>query len=157
MGFTVYHQTRGVFPPDVLDAFLKDVSRVLALRQTPKVCFEYDQPNRPAHVGKDQIRFNGLGDSLGHETFLLELDKPGAANGFCKTNRKPYTAACLAVLLLAGRRAPKWVTFSDDDNDTHSPALLDAKKLIAILDGKIPEDDHSTISPLPMSGGILSW
>jgi hypothetical protein len=155
MGFTVYHQTRGAFPPSALDAFLKDASRLLQLKQTPKVCFEYDQPGRLPQVTKDRIRFNGPGDSLGHEVFLLELDNPELVRGFCKTNRKPYTVACLAVLLLAKKHAPKWVTFSDDDDDTHSPALLEAKRLIAILDGKIPVE--STTSQPPRSGGILSW
>ena len=70
---------------------------------------EFDTETAP-YIGKDFIRFNGLGYD-GHETFYFERESSGF--NFCKTNRKPYDAAVVAVLLAAERIVPSFAWKSD--------------------------------------------
>lgn len=62
-----------------------------------KLAFEYDEPEREPVFSENLIRFNGVGDE-GHETFVVT---PSARDfEFCKTARKPYDTAVVAILCL---------------------------------------------------------
>lgn len=88
------------------------------------LAYEDDEPDRPPVVSLDEIRFNGVGED-GHETFYLTRRKPEkrefdrlyeteGAFDFCKTARKPYDAAVVAVLTIAHTVAPGVLTLSSD-------------------------------------------
>lgn len=60
--------------------------------------FESDDPKPPV-LTSTQIRFNGIGEEGGHETFMVAMKE---RSDFCKTARKPYdlpVCECLLVLL----------------------------------------------------------
>lgn len=77
---------------------------------------------QPPYVGDDYIRFNGFESDEGFETFVL--DKEGHTFEFCKTARKPYDAAAVAVLLAArGITDGRFVWYSDGDKE---PGAFDA-------------------------------
>lgn len=70
---------------------------------------------------KDLITFNGIGDAA-HET--MWFDRKGDGFQFCKTARKPYDIAVIALLLLANRYAPEvWDIGSDGDAKDWQPTL----------------------------------
>lgn len=81
---------------------------------------EYDEVGAP-EITEERIVFNGIGDA-GHETMLLERD--GRGFQFCKTARKPYDRAVIALLILADRCAPGcWQVSSDGDPQDWKPIL----------------------------------
>ena len=81
---------------------------------------EYDI-NRIPVIGSTQIRFNGYGEE-GHETSHLTRkvgEPPEYRIGqpdfqFCKTARKPYDDAVVAILLFARHTAPDVISWSSD-------------------------------------------
>jgi len=59
---------------------------------------QYETDNYELPTNKDGvIRFNGV-ESLGHETFYLDLNETGF--NFCKTARKPYDLPTCIVLII---------------------------------------------------------
>jgi hypothetical protein len=67
---------------------------------------------------KDKISFNGLDDEA-HESFVINRVREGSFD-FCKTNRKPYDAVCVAILELANQSFDGYEKFtwsSDGDKE----------------------------------------
>lgn len=80
-----------------------------------------DRNHRPPPVGHDLIFFNGKAED-GHETMVLEPE--GSGFQFCKTARKPYDKAVVALLILANHHAPGvWEISSDGDGEDWLPTL----------------------------------
>lgn len=72
-----------------------------------------DDDASPMLVDDSTIIFNGIGDDA-HETMVLEREGNGFQ--FCKTARKPYDRAVIALLLIANKHAPGvWQIGSDGD------------------------------------------
>jgi hypothetical protein len=87
--------------------------------------FEYDSDMKAIANG-DEIRFNGRGDE-GHETFLVTRKRrafedwerrfpraPAGTPSFCKTARKPYDRAVVAILAYMSSVLPDAFTVSSD-------------------------------------------
>ncbi len=72
--------------------------------------WEDDRPSWPAEVSIACIRFNGLDDD-GHETFMLE--RMATDFTFCKTARKPYDAAVVAMLIMVAEVSKRFSWSSD--------------------------------------------
>ena len=97
MGYTHY------FGPMSLtaDQFLtvsnasKKVVEIATGEMGVSLAYESDEQKRAPELSGDRIRFNGVGDE-GHETFILEP----TGDEFCKTARKPYDIAVVAILCL---------------------------------------------------------
>ncbi len=85
---------------------------------------ESDNGNPPC-VDTNMIAFNGRGDN-GHETMVLE--RCGSGFQFCKTARKPYDTAVIALLCLANHYAPDvWGIGSDGDKEEWADGLALAR------------------------------
>lgn len=79
-------------------------------------------------VDDDIIHFNGVGND-GHETMILERE--GLGFDFCKTARKPYDLAVVALLLIAHHHAPDaWEIKSDGGPDDWAEGLALVQKYV---------------------------
>lgn len=98
MGYTHYFDTVKL-DEATWAAFTDAVKKVFAtdaLSSPPVLRREYDE-DKPPYVSAELIMFNGVSEDEGHDTFWL----PNAADSlFCKTARKPYDIAAVAVLCL---------------------------------------------------------
>lgn len=73
------------------------VSLICSETDDLELAYEYDDPEREPLFSEHEICFNGVRD-LGHETFYLSTR--GSDFEFCKTARKPYDTAVVAILCL---------------------------------------------------------
>ena len=80
---------------------------------------EYDI-NRIPVVTNEEIRFNGYADE-GHETFYLTRKADDFS--FCKTARKPYDAAVVAILQCAAVYADGFDWRSDGTREEHADGI----------------------------------
>jgi len=123
MGYTHYWNN-AEFTTKQWDALSKDATALFGHCKMEGILLaeEYDKPNTPPHIGMECILFNGQGDE-GHETFMLEKT-PNESN-FCKTARKDYDVAVVALLHIAAYHNPKLIYTSDGEVDE----LADGVKL----------------------------
>jgi hypothetical protein len=106
MGYT--HYWEGSFTDAEWKLMRDSARKILELTDVP-VQFDCDEPGDPV-IDDEHIRFNGVGDDDGHETFMLT--KSGAWT-FCKTARKPYDEVVVAMLLAADDIAKDFSWSSD--------------------------------------------
>jgi len=97
MGYTHYWTAKPVEQDD-WDALVEGARRAAALSSV-KIALESDEPKIGPYFGDNTIRFNGIGEEGGHETFLIERE--GSGWDFCKTARKPYDVIVVAILAYA--------------------------------------------------------
>jgi hypothetical protein len=88
MGYTHYWDITRTFTEDEWGRLSKASALLIANSNIP-VAFDYDEIGLPPMVTDKLIRFNGMGEDDGHETFYF-ANTPGWT--FCKTARKPYDA-----------------------------------------------------------------
>lgn len=87
-----------------------------------------DFSNEPATLTSELIRFNGIGEE-GHETFLIEWNKPTDFK-FCKTAQKPYdTYVVAALILITTANSCTFNWSSDGDSFDHQAGRLLAAKI----------------------------
>ncbi len=104
------------------DGFIADVKKILR-KHSGIVCREYDSPDEHPVVDAHMVYFNGKGGE-GHETCVVERvvkQPPHRATAseyfsFCKTNRKPYDVAVIAVYRCAQRHLGAKIS-SDGDGE----------------------------------------
>jgi len=124
MGYTHYFSQQKHPAPDQWQAIKEGFAALSAAATNAGQPFpiqrEDDNAAEP-EIGDDRITFNGAGDD-GHETMLLERE--GYGFQFCKTARKPYDRAVMALLILADQCAPGcWEIGSDGDPEDWQPTL----------------------------------
>lgn len=148
MGYTNYHETKreitkkewhkitqmthaiiGVAATESLMAILHGTTSKGLLPEKPILIGGECGEGNP-NITINTIMLNGWDQvDESYETFHLER-VPNYGAMFCKTNRKPYDAVCIAILLAAQGIAPDAILFSSDgDNEldwlTAGTALLD--------------------------------
>lgn len=114
---------------------LREVAKKVFTKCTNRgisIVFDCDISKSRPHINKNYIGFNGLGN-LGHETFILQ--KRITNFTFCKTARKPYDIAVIAVLIYANYLNPD-LNISSDGNLTDWQAGYDL--LSSIVEEIIP-------------------
>ncbi len=97
MGYTHSWSNARALTDSEWDAITTMARRVLRVAQDDlgiALSLEYDV-NRIPVVSETEIRFNGYGEE-GHETFLITREPEEFA--FCKTARKEYDPAVVAIL-----------------------------------------------------------
>lgn len=133
MGYTHYWYRPKEIPKTAWTAWIKDVKRLVghALSHsgtTYVVAQEYDNdPWKPPTVSPSQVRFNGFGRELGHQTFHVERvfqdvykrgPKPdGTFFSFCKTAQKPYDDLVVACLVALKHHFPEVKVSSDGEDE----------------------------------------
>lgn len=132
MGYTHYWNPTVGFSEEEWDRLCTFATGLVAAckRSGPDICLECDLPDEEPLITKDVIQFNGKEDE-GHETFSLRRDEKGF--NFCKTARKPYDAAVVAMLIKASEICPTFNSSGDGDNEPGYSA--DADALIAAVEG----------------------
>lgn len=177
MGYThyyVYH--RSSIPAAKWAAFTDEVKHLLANLPEHSLSsggyhandplklkgFDYSEGETPTQpvINKDEIVFNGDGEGLDHETFVLsrnwreEVKRDIAASenerqnnprwfeymegklkkrtcfAFTKTERKPYDIVVQAVLFLACDHLPGWLAVTSDGERSE---WVEAQKLVSNL------------------------
>ena len=126
MGYTHYWDSEG-FSTAQWDKLTAGARAVIdaASKRGILLAFESDQPEKPPVV-ESVIRFNGVGEE-GHETFVIS--KTMKEWSFCKTARKPYDAAVVAVLILASECGPfKWSSDGEPEDWAAGRELLAASR-----------------------------
>ncbi len=123
MGYTHYWSASRDFTDDewiLIKAGTRNILRVAQEDHGVALSEEYDINKIPV-VSDKHIFFNGYGDE-GHETFVLSHKVPKAPAyrkgepdfQFCKTARKPYDSAVVAILNYARHVAPDGFSWSSD-------------------------------------------
>jgi hypothetical protein len=74
------------------------VARNIIVHEIDLLCIEFDEEDVDPFLGPEALKLNGKGEQ-GHETFMLTVSEDKF--GFCKTARKPYDKAVVALLMLA--------------------------------------------------------
>ena len=110
MGYTHYWYRTAVLNAEKFEKAVEDCNLVCEELDT-KIQYEWDEPKSPV-FGAKQIRFNGVGEDDGYETFNIlqkfkspswrkdEDAKKRLVFNFCKTANKPYdinVTCCLVV------------------------------------------------------------
>jgi len=113
----------------------------------------HGEPGTQPNFSEDRIMFNGRGED-GYETMAIK--RTVADFYFCKTNRNPYDAVCVAVLIFMEtcfRTQFSWNSDGDHDEEdfkaeglailkaTFDYELLDRKSLLKSLKEKLQQDD----------------
>jgi len=110
------------------------------------LAYEFDAPDAPPYVSGTEIRFNGVGGE-GHETFhvdRLSRDRHDRSDqaypfgfDFCKTARKPYDTAVVAILTIMHHYAPGgWGIDSDGTQEDWLEGLELAHLAIELAETK---------------------
>jgi hypothetical protein len=115
MGYTHYWTLNRSLTTDEWSAITADATAILALAQTRGIVLWYqdDEPDTEPVVSGEHIWFNGPTED-GHETFVLSPLHERDGFNFCKTARKPYDTAVIAILCAAKARAPDAIELSSD-------------------------------------------
>lgn len=103
MGYTHYFKTKQDIHQTTWDSyFIPAVKLILkeAEKQGTEITGSHGEAGTIPEFTSDYIMFNGLGEDA-HETMTIE--RKAADFYFCKTARKPYDAACVAVAVLAAK------------------------------------------------------
>lgn len=101
MGYTHYFEQKAEVEPRRWHDVAARAKRIIDAAPC-EIRREYDE-SEPPTVTADLIRFNGA-DDAGYETFYLERSSVGFH--FCKTDRRPYDAVVVAILLVLDKYAP---------------------------------------------------
>jgi hypothetical protein len=135
MGYTHYwRQENGPIDPESWDRIRADAEKLIEAARAGDVAIcGWDGTGEPV-VDGHEIRLNGEGPDLDHETFALT--RTGDAFGFCKTARKPYDAVVAGILARAVHHAEPGAIEVSSDGDVH-----DWAQTIALLERLWPDDD----------------
>lgn len=100
MGYTHYFEVKAPIDPEAFRKLSLVVTELVELPECPKLgnWAGHGDPASAPEITSERISLNGLGANA-HETFSLELNSSGF--NFCKTARKPYDVAIVAILCLA--------------------------------------------------------
>jgi hypothetical protein len=123
MGYTHYFPQSRSFKNDEWKTAKDGVKKIVEYCQKQGIALqhEYNISKKPSITSK-VIRFNGVGEELGHETFYISKaityqdwqDKTKPSFAFCKTARKPYDLAVCLSLLRIKEIAPDAIELSSD-------------------------------------------
>lgn len=111
MGYTHYWEPVGSPPTDKQWDEIQAAAREVVQQYIDLLCWERDEPERPPEISTECIRFNGKGED-GLDTFVINRKQKDF--DFCKTARKPYDAAVVAVLRAVRRICPNWLRLASD-------------------------------------------
>lgn len=111
MGYTHYWRKKGNNPTEQEWAVIKTGAKRVIREHRSILSLEYNKEKKAPAVNDAHIMFNGRG-VMGHETFILE--RVAKSFEFCKTARKPYDAAVIAVLRMVQTVCPDWLELSSD-------------------------------------------
>jgi hypothetical protein len=127
MGYTHYWRSSGFTPEQW--AQLCQSARTIARRsaRTGAPLRGWDG-EAPAEYGPDRVALNGLAKT-GDDFESLIIHRAPEAFGFCKTGRRPYDAAAVALLIVAARINPGFSWRSDGDASEHADGLRMARDL----------------------------
>jgi len=120
MGYTHYYSQQRDATDSEWDNITATFRTMLRMHPQP-IQLESDE-RKPVRINKDQIWFNGIEDD-GHETMVLYKDERGFK--FCKTARKPYDRAVIALLLFANHFAPGAWEISSDGTEGEWQEVVD--------------------------------
>jgi hypothetical protein len=162
LGFTHYLETRKEISQTKWDnEVIPGIGMLLQTAQRPpfnlKLANAFGESGTAPQFDADRIMFNGLEEDS-HET--MEIKRTVDDFYFCKTVRKPYDAACVAVLIFMEtcfRTQFSWRSDGahdnpDDPNEfkqdglailkaTFDYEILDRKSLLRSLKEKLQQDD----------------
>lgn len=127
MGYTHYFGPTD-FKPERFALLTKAAKRVIKIvEEEMKVplAYDLDEADRPPVCEGDTIRFNGI-DADGYETFVLRAIGKWS---FCKTARKPYDVATVAILCLAKHYNKNLDIGSDGDGSDWEKGLALARRI----------------------------
>lgn len=111
MGYTIFYTQVGAAPTETEWAQITKAAEAVVEKYKDILCADFEDPESAPIVDENMIFFNGKGDD-GHETFMLHRGQDGF--DFCKTARKPYTAAVKEILEEVNYIVPGWLRLSDD-------------------------------------------
>lgn len=119
MGYTHYFETKKDIQEKTWhNYFIPAVKLILkeSEKQGIEIAGSHGEAGTIPEFTSDYIMFNGLGEDA-HETMTIERRETHFY--FCKTARKPYDAACVAVAILAAKLFNKsyFEWSSDGDNE----------------------------------------
>jgi len=121
MGYTHYWTSRG-FTGKEWSQLTSATTAIIERAKKSGIEFVDPMPEGPAHIRDLQIAFNGPG-SAACEPFILGRT---AGRGFCKTQRLPYDAVVVAVLIAAeATGALTWTSDGKDDDHAAGRRLAD--------------------------------
>lgn len=129
MGYTHYWNHSNIDQDKWDNEFIPNVKKVIGHPDCPYLAGErgFDDPV----ADSEGVFLNGP-DENGHESFIL---RPGKTDSdFCKTARKPYDSAVVAILALASAIFPGFEWSSDGSADGHAEGL-ELLKIATGLDG----------------------
>lgn len=117
MGYTHYFEQHQDATPEqwqaITNAF-KQLHHAFPLQR------EHDDKSE-VEITDDRIAFNGIG---GDRCETMSLKRTGRGFDFCKTARKPYDGAVIALLILCNHYAPDvWSISSDGSRKDWIPTL----------------------------------
>lgn len=113
MGYTHYFEQKKSATPEQWGAICGEFKQLMAAVKLP-IQRECDDKG-PVLIDNATIAFNGIGEH-GHETMYVERE--GKDFQFCKTARKSYDKAVIALLLIMHKHASDvWNISSDGDRD----------------------------------------
>jgi len=125
MGYTHYWRQNKILPENQWAYFKELAEQVIQEVQSNNIelVFEHDKAQLKPLVSDSLIQFNGVGDN-GHETFYFpirsseENSEEGKCFNFCKTARKDYDVAVVAMLIMAKIAFGDNVSISSDGDWT---------------------------------------
>jgi hypothetical protein len=163
MGHTHYFYRKAELDKKDFSRYVGLIKKMVDTPEAQKILAEeYDEPNKPALVSDDLIKFNGKDDD-GHETFYFPrvlssqyhaTTKNGLTFDFCKTARKPYDKYVVAALIIAKVAFGKHVKFSSDGEiDEMTEGKMLATEILGAKEIYVTEtpDGISVGLPYPVS------
>jgi hypothetical protein len=119
MGYTHYWEGT----PNLDEPTIAHAKRIIAKVRKERIGIKGPLGTGNAQVNAKGIKFNGdAAHSGAHESFWIEPGHVGFA--FCKTERKPYDRAVVAILILLARTSDgKFTWSSDGDEEDHEDGL----------------------------------
>jgi hypothetical protein len=138
MGYTHYFdQQRDLTATEF--AQIGEAARKIIAKSNVRIVREYDLPDELPEITDEFIAFNGVGND-GHETMWLQPKSEGFA--FCKTARKPYDVAVVALLCAVHAIAPDAYRIgADGDVDDWEDGAALAREACPALNIQIPITD----------------
>lgn len=137
MVYSHYWTQRRQFTRAEWTAFSRGCFNLFELCHTLRIplAFEFDQPDQPPLINRDELRFNGVGRD-GHESLQITRLRPSKSRAekprgwdYCQTDRKPYDLAVTAVLAYLDSICPDaFAASSDGDEEAWRAGALLASK-----------------------------